>query len=232
MSCLSALCNCQYNCTVRVQGVRNQLTLLELRLVQVSELVDLSGLASDNTLGELNRVAESTGSRSGDGVLSSLGLDLDEDDSGVFGTTVVLAVTEVTQPCLEAGGVVLADLLAIGLDGGDTGDGSPLARGLEEGEVDVVVRLEVIGLAGLAVGVEDEVDAVALLGGEGHAARDKKATAGNASGHHAVLGLVDEVDEIVDLLGELRLLLVLGDIRVGGLAAGVCVAERHVCGGG
>lgn len=208
-----------------------QLTLLELRLVEVSELVDLGGLTSGNTLGELDKVAESTSSRSGDGVLSSLGLDLDEDDSGVLRATVVLAVTEVTQPGLEAGGVVLADLLAVGLNGGNTGDGSPLAGGLEEGQVDVIVRLEVIGLARLAVGVEDEVDTVALLGGEGHAARDEESTAGDASGHHAVLGLVDKGDEISDLLLEgVGLLKVLGSVGVGGLAAGVCVAERHICG--
>jgi len=75
----------------------------------------------------------------------------------------VLAVTEVADPGLEGWGVVLVDLLAIGLDGGFAGDGGPFAGVVEEAEVDFGVSVEVVGLAGFGVGVEDEVDAVAFL---------------------------------------------------------------------
>jgi len=99
--------------------------LLELLLVQVSQLVDLWSLTSDNTLGELG---ESTnGSPIADGVLSGFGSDLDDDNSWVVWTTVVLAVTEVTNPSLESWRVVLADLLTVGLDLGITRNRSPLA---------------------------------------------------------------------------------------------------------
>ena len=66
------------------------------------------------------------------------------------------------------------------------------------------------------------------LCGKSHATRDKKATAGYPCGHHAELLLLDKGDEVLDLLGQLWVLEVLCGVRVGGLVAGVCVAERHV----
>ena len=125
------------------------------------KLVDLSSLASDNALGELHSAAN--GSAPADGVLRSLAGDLDEADARVLGTTVVLAITEVAEPGLEGRRVVLLDAGAVGLDGSGARDAGPLAGVVEEGEVDVGVLLEVVGLAGLGVGVEDEVDAVVLL---------------------------------------------------------------------
>lgn len=125
------------------------------------QLVDLRSLASDNALGELNSAADS--SAPADSVLCSLAGDLDQADARVLGTAVVLAVTEVAEPCLEGGGVVLLDAGAVGLDGSGAGDGGPLAGVVEEGKVDIGVLGEVVGLAGLGVGVEDEVDAVVLL---------------------------------------------------------------------
>lgn len=75
----------------------------------------------------------------------------------------MLAVAEVTEPGLQARRVVLANLLAVGLERCSAGDGGPLPRGLEEGEVDVGVRFEVVSLARFAVGVEEEVNAVSFL---------------------------------------------------------------------
>lgn len=75
----------------------------------------------------------------------------------------MLAVAEIAEPGLESGRVVLSNLLAVGLERGLAGDGCPLARRVEECKVDVVVRLEIIGLARLRVRVEDEVDTVTLL---------------------------------------------------------------------
>lgn len=130
-------------------------------LLNMPKLVDLRSLASNNALGELNSAAD--GSAPADGVLGSLGRNLDEADARVLGAAVVLAVAKVAEPGLEADGVVLLDAGAVGLDGGEARDAGPLAGVVEEGEVDVGVLGQVVGLAGLGVGVEDEVDAVVLL---------------------------------------------------------------------
>jgi len=153
---------CQYNRSTNLQILTaRKLTLLNLLRLNVPELVDLSSLASDNALGELHSAAN--GSAPAGGVLRSLAGDLDEADTGVLGTAVVLAVTEVAEPGLKGRRVVLLDAGAVGLDGSGAGNAGPLAGVVEEGEVDVGVLLQVIGLAGLGVGVEDEIDAVVLL---------------------------------------------------------------------
>ena len=135
--------------------------MLNLVRLNVPKLVDLSSLASDNTLSELHSAAN--GSAPADGVLRSLAGDLNEADTGIMRTAIVLAVTEVAEPGLEGGRVVLLDAGAVGLDGSGAGDAGPLAGVVEESEVDFGVLLKVVGLAGLGVGVEDEVDAVVLL---------------------------------------------------------------------
>lgn len=140
---------------------RARAPLLELLLIQVSQLVDLWCLTSDDTLGELGKSTNSC--PVADGVLRSLSSDLDDNDSWVIWTAIVLAVAEVTNPCLECWRVVLVHLLAVGLDLGLAGNRGPLAGWGEEADVDVWVGLEVVGLAGLGVGVEDDVDTVALL---------------------------------------------------------------------
>jgi len=135
--------------------------LLQLALLEVAELVHLWRLASHCTLHHIDGAADLSLARNS--VLDGLGVDLDQDDSWVLWATVVLSVTKVAQPGLEGLRVVLAHLLAVGLDRGLAGDGRPLARVVEEAQVDFRVCLEVVGLAGLGVGVEDDVDAVALL---------------------------------------------------------------------
>jgi hypothetical protein len=90
-------------------------------------------------------------------------LDADQTNARILWATVVLAVAEISQPGLEALRVVLAHTGAVGLDLGLAGDGSPLAAGVNEADVDVGRVVEVVGLAGLGVGVEDEVNAVLLL---------------------------------------------------------------------
>jgi hypothetical protein len=125
------------------------------------ELVDLGSLTGDNTLGELHSASDS--SAPADSVLCGLAGDLDEADTRVLGTAIVLAITEVAEPCLKRRRVVFLDAGAVGLDGSGAGNAGPLAAVVEEGEVNFGVFLEVIGLARLGVGVEDEVDAVVLL---------------------------------------------------------------------
>jgi hypothetical protein len=226
--------------------VSSKLTLLNFLRLNVPKLVDLGSLASDNALGEFNGAADS--SAPGGSVLCGLAGDLDEADAGVLGTAIVLAVTEVAEPGLERWGVVLLDASAVGLDGSGAGNAGPLAAVVEESEIDVGVLLEVVGLARLGVGVENEVDAVVLLrcevslcrvtlfacaftypGGDGHASAGKK-TVLSLGGHHAELALVDEGLEVLDLLLKRGILEVLCGVRVGRLAAGVCVGEpgRHL----
>ena len=68
---------------------------------------------------------------------------------------------------------------------------------------------------------------VAYPGGDSHAPAGEKTILG-LGGHHAELALVDKALEVLDLLLEGGLLEVLCGVRVGGLAAGVCVGEgRH-----
>jgi hypothetical protein len=58
---------------------------------------------------------------------------------------------------------VLLDHSAVGLNGSFAGDGGPLARVVDEADVDGGVLLEVVGLARLGVGVEEQIEAVCLL---------------------------------------------------------------------
>ena len=67
----------------------------------------------------------------------------------------------------------------------------------------------------------------AYPGGNSHAPAGEETILGFGS-HHAELALVNEALEVFDLLLERGLLEVLCGVRVGGLAAGVCVGEgRH-----
>lgn len=125
------------------------------------QLVHLRRLACHNALCDLNRASDRR--LPADSVLRGLGRDLDDADAGILGSTIVLAVAEVTQPRFERGRVVLAYLFAVGLDFGGAGDGGPFAGAVDEADVYFAVLGEVVGFAGFGVGVEEEVDAVALL---------------------------------------------------------------------
>lgn len=80
----------------------------------MSQLIHLWSLSSDDALCDLRKAAESCAVA--DGVLSSNGLDLDEDDARVIWATVVGSVAEVTEPCLQSWRVVLLDSFAVGDD--------------------------------------------------------------------------------------------------------------------
>lgn len=135
--------------------------LIQLRLTQIPQLIRRGRLARHDPLGDLDRAADQI--LAADGILRRGAGDLDDADAGVLGPAVVRAVAQVAEPGLEPGRVVLADFGAVGEDAGFARDRGPLARGVEEAEVDFRVRFEVVGFAGLGVGVEDEVDAVAFL---------------------------------------------------------------------
>lgn len=125
------------------------------------QLVHTRRLPRHSTLDNLNRARQII--LPTNRIAHSLGLDLDQPDARIFGTAIVFAVLEVPEPGFEGGGIVFANFGAVGLDGGVAGDGGPFAGRVDEGEVDVGVCGEVVGLAGFGVGVEDEVEAVAFL---------------------------------------------------------------------
>jgi len=137
------------------------LTLLQLLLTQIPQLVHLWAAPRRHALCKLHKSSHSRAAA--DSVLRGNRLHLDQTDPRVLWATVVDAVAEIPDPGLQALGVVLLDLGAVGLDAGLAADAGPFARGSKEGQVDVVVEVEVVGLAGFGVGVEDQVDAVALL---------------------------------------------------------------------
>jgi hypothetical protein len=110
------------------------LPLRDLGLVKVPELVNAGRLAGRNPLGKLDDATNSRSPR--DSVLCSLGLDTDDANAGVLWATVVLAVTEVTDPGLQGWRVVLPDNVAVGLDRGMARDGSPLSGVVDEANVD------------------------------------------------------------------------------------------------
>ena len=75
----------------------------------------------------------------------------------------MLAVAQVAEPGLQRRGVVFLDCFAVVDYAGGAGDGRPATGGVQEGDVGVLVRREVVGLAGFGVCVEEEVDAARFL---------------------------------------------------------------------
>ena len=135
--------------------------LAELTLIQMPQLIHLRRLAGHNTLRHLNRPTDR--SLAANSILRRLARDLDNADARVLGSTIVLAVAEVTQPRFEGRRVVLAHLFAVGFDFGAAGDRGPLAGAVDEADVYLGVLGQIVGLAGFGVGVEEEVYAVAFL---------------------------------------------------------------------
>lgn len=92
--------------------------------------------------------------------------DLDDANSRIFRTAIVLSVAEIAEPRFEGGRVVLFDDRAVGDDVCLAGHGSPLTGAVEEGDVDVRIRVDVVGLAGFGVGVEDQINTASFLQGK------------------------------------------------------------------
>jgi hypothetical protein len=127
------------------------------------QIVDLGGLARDSTSGHLGNPAEDV--LRNERVRSGGGLDPNDTDAGIILRAVVLAIAEITQPCLERRAIMLLDERTVRDDARLPGDGSPLSRSVGEGDVDVGIARQVIGLARLGVRVEEKVDAAGLLEG-------------------------------------------------------------------
>lgn len=75
----------------------------------------------------------------------------------------MLAILQVAKPCFQGRRVVFADHLTVSDDVGFARNRGPLAGGIEEGNVNLGFRLEVIGFAGFGVGVEKEINAASFL---------------------------------------------------------------------
>lgn len=98
------------------------------------QLVNTGRLAGRDALGQLDEATHGGPPRNS--VLRCLSFDPDDANAGVLWATVVLAITKITNPGLQSWGVVLLDNLAVGLDRSVTGDRGPLARGVDEADVD------------------------------------------------------------------------------------------------
>jgi hypothetical protein len=118
--------------------------LLNLLLTNLPQLIHAWRLASCNTLRELDHTTNCRAPR--DGILRRHGLDFDEHDTWVLWATVMLAIAQVAHPRLQAGRVVLLDGFAISDNVGSTADRCPFTTGGEEAQVDIGVRLKIVGL--------------------------------------------------------------------------------------
>lgn len=143
---------------VRADG---PLTLLQFLLRNLSQLVHVRRLARDRAFGnlELSRDKVAFGNR----IRRRLRGDLDDADTRILGPTVMLAVAKIAQPCLERRAVIFPDHVPVGDDVRCAADGGPLSLAVEEGHVDLGVALQVVGLAGFGICVEEEIEAATFL---------------------------------------------------------------------
>ena len=134
---------------------------LDLLLAELPQFVDLWRLARNNSLCHLHAPANSVLPHNSIG--SSLGGNSNNADTRIIRSAIVLSITKVAQPGFQSRRVVFLDDGAIGDDLRGAGHGGPFAGGVEEGDVDVWIGINVRGLAGFGIGVEDEVDATVFL---------------------------------------------------------------------
>ena len=103
---------CQCNAIVlRPQALLHHLVALsprqDLLLTELSQLVDGWSIASDNTLSHLDASAECI--LPDNGIGRRLGRNLDDTNSWVLWSSVMLAIAEITQPGFQSFRIVLSD---------------------------------------------------------------------------------------------------------------------------
>lgn len=149
--------------TERKARKKRKLTLIQLLLIQLPNLIDSRRIPLSDAFTRLDRPANDA--HPGYGIDSRLGLHADDADAGVRGPAVVDAIAQIAQPGLQSGGVVLVDGALVGEDGGGAGHGGPgPGRRLEEGHVRLGrVHGEIHRLAREEVRVEDQVDSAVFL---------------------------------------------------------------------
>jgi hypothetical protein len=139
------------------------LPLLDFCFSKLPQLVDLRWLARGYALRQFHKASKR--GAVGNGVRSGAGLHANDTDARVLWTSIMLAVAEVTDPCLERRRVVFLDNATVCLDGSMARYGSPFSRVVDETDVDRRVCLKIVCLARFGVGVEEKIEAVALLFG-------------------------------------------------------------------
>lgn len=77
----------------------------------------------------------------------------------------MFAVLKVSKPCLELRRIIFADHFTVSDNGGFTRDRCPFACRIEESNIDLRIRLEVVSFAGFGVGMEEKVDSAPFLRG-------------------------------------------------------------------
>lgn len=176
----------------------------------------ISNLTSDGGLSDL---LDETKTSDGLHPVDNVGrLNLNDGHARVLGLAGVDAITKVTEPSGNLGGVeLLHEVGCVGDLGGVTSNADPvLGAGVLEGDLALLGVLEVGELLGVGVGEVEEVGAVTA--GDGHGTRHGADILAE-SGEKTDLQLVDNVVEVLDLLFLVGLVVVLlGD---GGVGLGV-----------
>merc|ERR1711963_199154 len=144
--------------------------LLDLVLRDLSQAIHMRGLARHGSLHYFNCPADDVLGHKR--IRRREHLDADNANARIVLRTIMLSVAKVPEPRLERRVVMLLDEISVRHDRGLARDRRPLARHVEEGDVDVRVARQVVCLAGLGVCVEQEIDATRLSSGQSHASRD------------------------------------------------------------
>lgn len=141
--------------------IRVSLTLLQFFLSEFPQLVDLWRCTSDSPLNNICTPSQRSPRRNC--ICCRQGPDFDDTDPRVFWSSIMLPVLQIAKPCFQGRGVVFANRLTVSDNVGFAGDGGPFARRIEEGNVDLGFRLQIIGFARFRIGMEKEVNAASFL---------------------------------------------------------------------
>ena len=128
------------------------LTLLQFLLTNLPKLVDLRRRTGNRPLENIRTSPQR--SPCSNRVRCREGLDFDDSNPWVFWSSIMLAILQVAKPRFQGRRVVFSHHFSVSDDVSFARNRSPFASGVQEGDVDLGFGLEVIGFAGLGVGVE------------------------------------------------------------------------------
>jgi hypothetical protein len=126
---------------------------LHLGLTQLPQLVHLRRIPRDNPLRHIHRPTSNILPHNR--INRRLRLHPNHANPRILRPTVMFPVSQIPQPRFETRRVVFLDGLAIRYYARDSRHGGPFAAAVEEGDVDVWVRREVVRFATFGIGVED-----------------------------------------------------------------------------
>jgi len=154
-----------------------------------------------------------------------LALDLNQRHARILRPASVLSVTEVTKPCGSSAAPYLLDArITVVCCCGSAGDRSPfLSLKVLEGDLDLLILVQVVELLRVCVGEEEEVGTVAA--GESHGATNRADTIAVCV-EHANLLAIYHFKELFDLLVLGRLVVIL--LRDRGIGLGVDLASLEL----